>query len=102
MNLVYTVDDLEREVAQAELELLERFERFLKGYAETWRRFAKRELTEEKEASSQFQVGLCAGIGICYKGCAKKLEDELKSVERKIEQKREFLEELEACVAGKE
>jgi len=100
MNPVYTLDDLDREVAKREIELLEKSRRFLKGYAETWRRSAERETEEEKEASSPFQEGLCAGMEIVFKGCAEKLEYELESVEKSIKWAQEFLEELEACVAG--
>ena len=102
MNPVYTADDLDREVAKKELELLEKFEQVLKSYARIWRSAAEREAAKEEETTSKFAEGLYAGMSIAFNGCAEKLEDELESVERKKKWAQEFLEELEACVAGKE
>jgi hypothetical protein len=96
MNPVYTADDLDREVAKKELELLEKFEQVLKSYAQIWRRAAEREAAKEKEATYKFEEGLYAGMSIVYNGCAEQLEDEIEGVGRKIMWAQEFLEEVKA------
>ena len=96
MNPVYTADDLDREVAKKELELLEKFEQVLKSYARIWRSAAEREAAKEKEATYKFEEGLCAGMSIVYNGCAEQLEDEIEGVGRKIMWAQEILKEVEA------
>ena len=96
MNPVYTLDDLDREVAKKELELLKKFEQFLKSYAQIWRRAAEREAAKEKEATYKFEEGLCAGMSIVYNGCAEQLEDEIEGEGRKIMWAQEILKEVEA------
>lgn len=96
MNPVYTADDLDREVAKKELELLEKFEQVLKSYAQIWRRAAEREAAKEKEATYKFEEGLYAGMSIVYNGCAEQLEDEIEGVGRKIMWAQEILKEVEA------
>ena len=96
MNPVYTADDLDREVAKKELELLEKFEQVLKSYARIWRSAAEREAAKEKEATYKFEEGLYAGMSIVYNGCAEQLEDEIEGVGRKIMWAQEILKEVEA------
>ena len=83
MNPVYTADDLDREVAKKELELLEKFEQVLKSYARIWRSAAEREAAKEKEATYKFEEGLYAGMSIAFNGCAEKLRTNWKRGRKK-------------------
>ena len=90
MNPVYTVDDLDREVAKKELELLEKFEQVLKSYARIWRSAAEREAAKEEETTYKFEEGLYAGMSIAFNGCAE-IEDNWKAWRGK-KWRQEFLE----------